>query len=103
TVQGPRPDGPGVLHEPFGDVPEANLLGDQLTTEADGSFVLYIGGPQRAPNWLPTTPDSRKLFIRQGFDRWDERPAHIQIERVELGSTTHLTTPAPLYQCQNCA
>jgi len=73
TVQGPRPDGPGVLHEPFGDVPEANLLGDQLTTEADGSFVLYIGGPQRAPNWLPTTPDSRKLFIRQGFDRWGHR------------------------------
>ena len=27
TVQGARPDGPGVLHEPFGDVPEANLFG----------------------------------------------------------------------------
>ena len=32
TVQGPRRDGPGVLHEPFGDVPEANLFGEQLTT-----------------------------------------------------------------------
>ena len=30
TVQGPRRDGPGVLHEPFGDVPEANLFGEQL-------------------------------------------------------------------------
>src|ERR1700750_3433594 len=28
TVPGARPDGAGVLHEPFGDVPETNLLGD---------------------------------------------------------------------------
>ena len=103
TVQGPRPDGPGVLHEPFGDVPEANLLGDQLTTEADGSFVLYIGGPQRAPNWLPTTPDSRKLFIRQGFDRWDERPAHIQIERVDMGSPRPLPTPETMIEAMDWA
>ena len=73
TVQGARPDGPHVLHEPFGDVPEVNLFGHQLHVEPDGSFELYVGGPERGPNWLPTTSDSRKLFIRQGFDRWDER------------------------------
>jgi hypothetical protein len=39
TVQGPRPDTiPGTdwpsLHEPFGDIPESNIFGHQLTTDA---------------------------------------------------------------------
>jgi len=45
TIQGPRPNKPDVLHEPFGDIPEANLFGHQLETAWDGSFELYIGGP----------------------------------------------------------
>jgi hypothetical protein len=93
TVQGPRPDGPGVLHEPFGDVPEANLFGHQLNTMPDGSFEIYIGGSERGPNWLPTTAGSRKLFIRQGFDRWNERPARMRIERVDMDSPKPLPTP----------
>lgn len=56
-------------------MPEANLFGHQLESSWDGSFELYIGGPRRERNWLPTTRGSRKLFIRQGFDRWDELPA----------------------------
>jgi hypothetical protein len=90
TVQGRRPAGPGVLHEPFGDLPEANLFGHQLAVEPDGTFELYVGGMERTPNWLPTTSASRKLFIRQGFDRWDEHPARLQIERVGM------TSPKPV-------
>ena len=50
TVQGPRPDKqPGTewpsLHEPFGDIPEANLFGHQLQTQWDGSFELYHRRP----------------------------------------------------------
>lgn len=93
TVQGPRPDGPGVLHEPFGDVPEANLFGDRLVTEPDDSFELYVGGDEHGPNWLPTTPGSRKLFIRQGFDSWDERPGRMRIERVDMSAPRPLPTP----------
>lgn len=98
TVQGPRPEKqPGTnwpsLHEPFGDIPEANLFGQQLTTSPDGSFELYIGGPKRGPNWLPTTSGSRKLFIRQGFDHWDELPARMSIERI--GMTTPRPVPTP--------
>lgn len=93
TVQGPRNDGAGVLHEPFGDVPETGMTGDQLTTEPDGAFELFVGGPQRRPNWLPTTDKSRKLFIRQGFDRWDERPARLRIERIGMASPKPLPTP----------
>jgi hypothetical protein len=95
TVQGPRPDKqPGTdwpsLPDPFGDIPEANLFGHQLHKDWDGNFELYIGGPQRGPNWLPTTAGSRKLFIRQVFDSFDEEPASIRIERVGM------TTPRPL-------
>ena len=95
TVQGPRPDKiPGTdwpsLHEPFGDIPEVNLFGHQLDAAADGSFELIIGGPRRETNWMPTTPGTRKLFIRQGFDSWDDLPACLQIERVGM------TEPRPL-------
>lgn len=99
TVQGPRPEkdayyGADVpsLHEPFGDVPEANIFGHEIKTEWDGSFVLYIGGPKREPNWLPTTPHSRKLFVRQGFDRWEEESARIRIERIDTDQPRPLPT-----------
>lgn len=99
TVQGPRPETqPGTgwpsLHEPFGDVPEANLFGHQIDATANGDFELYLGGEPRGPNWLPTTPGSRKLFIRQGFDRWDETPARLSIERVGMDTPRPLPTPA---------
>ncbi len=103
TVQGPRRAGPGVLHEPFGDTPEANLLGHQLRVDPDGRFELYIGGPQRGPNWLPTTPGSRKLFIRQGFDRWDELPAQMRIERIDMASPKPLPTPADMVEAMRWA
>jgi hypothetical protein len=98
TVQGPRPDKiPGTewpsLQEPFGDIPEANLFAHELRTDWDGRFELYVGGPQRGPNWLPTTKGSRKLFIRQGFDRWEETPARLRIERIDMDEPRPLPTP----------
>jgi Protein of unknown function (DUF1214) len=103
TVQGPRPDGPGILHEPFGDVPEANLLGGQLITAPDGTFEIYLGGKRRGPNWLPTTAGSRKLFIRQGFDTWNERPARMRIERVDMDAPKPLPTPASMIAAMDWA
>jgi hypothetical protein len=103
TVQGPRVGGPGVLHEPFGDTPEANLLGHQLDVDANGEFELYIGGSERGPNWLPTTAGSRKLFIRQGFDRWDELPAQIRIERADMDSPKPLPTPEDMVEAMRWA
>ena len=99
TVQGPRSTaayGAGAsrpLHEPFGDVPEANLFGQQLVSQWDGSFELYIGGPKRGPNWLPTTSGTRKLFLRQGFDAWSELPARMRIERIDMAEPKPLPTP----------
>jgi hypothetical protein len=100
TVQGPRPaKQPGTdwpsIPEPMGDIPETNIFGHQMTKDWNGDFELYIGGPKRGPNWVPTTPGSRKLFIRQIFDTWDEQPAVFQIERVGM------TTPRPLPQAED--
>lgn len=103
TVQGQRPSGPGVLHEPFGDVPEANLFGHQLTAEPDGTFELYLGGTKRGPNWLPTTPQTRKLFIRQGFDRWDEQPARLRIERVDMTAPKPVPGPETMIEAMGWA
>lgn len=108
TVQGPRPDKqPGTdwpsLHEPFGDIPEVNLFGHQLQTAWDGSFELYLGGPKREGNWLPTTQGTRKLFLRQGFDRWDELPAQLRIERVGMAAPRPLPTPDTMMQAMDWA
>jgi len=108
TVQGPRPEKmPGTeirsLHEPFGDIPEANLFGHQLQAAWDGSFELYIGGPQRGPNWLPTTPGTRKLFIRQGFDHWDELPARFRIERIDMATPPPMPTPERMMEAMDWA
>lgn len=96
TVQGPKPERmPGTgfapLHEPFGDVPESNIFGHQIDTDGDGNFELFIGGPERAQNWLPTTPGSRKLFIREAFDAWFETPTTLTIERIGMDAPP----PAP--------
>lgn len=91
TVQGHRPatfvgrSDLRNLHEPFGDTPQANLFGHDLVVESDGSFEVFIGGERRGANWLPTAPDTRKLFIRQGFDAWDEEPARLGIENLAIG------------------
>ncbi|OBG62240.1 DUF1214 domain-containing protein [Mycobacterium sp. E3339] len=103
TVQGSRRPGPGVLHEPFGDTPEANLLGHQLRIDDTGEFELYIGGPERGPNWLPTTDRSRKLFIRQGFDRWDELPAQLRIERIDMDSPKPLPSAEQMVEAMRWA
>lgn len=89
SVQGPKPEKiPGTdfppLHEPFGDIPETNIFGHQIKTDADGNFELFIGGEERPGNWLPTTPGSRKLFIREAFDAWFETPTALTIERIGM-------------------
>jgi len=109
TVHGPRSTaayGGGArrpLHEPFGDTPEANIFGHELVAQWDGSFELYIGGPKRGPNWLPTTPGTRKLFLRQAFDSWDELPASMRIERVDMAEPKPLPTPQTMIEAMGWA
>lgn len=109
AVQGHRPEtNPNKpdwrnLHEPFGDTPEANLFGHDMKISWDGSFEVYIGGEKRGPNWLPTTPDSRKLFIRNGFDDWSEVPAQIRIERLGMSEPRPVPTPQEMIEAMDWA
>lgn len=82
-----------ILHEPFGDPPQASIFGDELVTNWDRSFELYIGGERQGQNWLPTSKGSRRLFLRQYFDNWNEDAAEYRIERV--GMTTPRPMPTP--------
>lgn len=108
TVQGPKPAKiPGTdwppLHEPFGDIPECNILGSQLKTGTDGSFELFIGGERQGDNWLPTTPGSRKLFIREAFDAWQETPTSLTIERLGMDAPRPVPTAAHMAEAMDWA
>lgn len=108
TVQGPRPETiPGTqwpsLHEPFGDIPECNILGSQLATDEEGNFELFIGGEPRERNWLPTTPGSRKLFIREAFDAWGETPTTLTIERLGMAQPRPLPSPERMAEAMEWA
>ncbi|MYM63877.1 hypothetical protein [Pseudomaricurvus sp. HS19] len=108
TLQGQRPSTqPGTdipsLHEPFGDIPESNLFGHDLVTDSEGAFELFIGGPKRNVNWLPTTPNTRKLFLRQGFDDWNERPAQLHIERIGMNEPRPLPLAADMIEAMEWA
>jgi hypothetical protein len=108
TVQGPRPETiPGTewpsLHEPFGDIPECNMLGSQIEADADGSFELFIGGEERPANWLPLTPGSRKLFIREAFDAWGETPTAMTIERIGMAKPRPLPGPTRMTEAMDWA
>jgi hypothetical protein len=108
TVQGPRSNTAygteaRILHEPFGDTPEANLFGHELTTNWDGSFELYVGGERQGQNWLPTTKGSRKLFLRQYFDSFDEEPARYRIERVDMGTPRPIPTVEQMVEAMRWA
>jgi hypothetical protein len=72
----------GPLHEPFGDVPVANLTGEQIETDWDGNFEVWISPDPHPGNWIQSVPGTRKIFYRQYFDTWDEVPASYRIERV---------------------
>ena len=71
-----------TLHEPFGDTPLANLLGDDIQADWDGNFEIWISPTEHPGNWLQSTPGVRKIFYRQYFDSWDEIPARFRIERI---------------------
>jgi hypothetical protein len=72
----------GSLHEPFGDRPIANIFGEELATDWDGNFEVWVSPDPQPGNWIRSEPGTRKIFYRQYFDTWDEVPAHYKIERV---------------------
>jgi hypothetical protein len=55
----------------------------QLVVDADGRFTIHLSCEPRPGNWLPMTPKTRTLVVRQTFlDRASEQKAELRIERL---------------------
>jgi hypothetical protein len=67
-----------------GSLATAAYLDDAaLQVEPDGTFTVALSAAPRAGNWLPLTPGSRTLVVRQTFlDRGSARRAELTLERV---------------------
>ncbi|MBH25702.1 MAG: hypothetical protein CMH57_14870 [Myxococcales bacterium] len=78
--------------------PTGKLEARDMVVAPDGSFeiVLSCERPDDAPNWLPMTPETGTLIVRQTFlDRSSEQLASLHIERLDgPGGPTPLTPQA---------
>jgi hypothetical protein len=60
-----------------------NIRNDELTTDANGDFELWISPDEHEGNWLQTPPETNLLITRQFFSDWDnEQRASFKIELV---------------------
>jgi hypothetical protein len=68
-----------------------HLEGSQLELEPDGAFTIHVSCERHEKNWLPMTPESGLLIVRQTFgDRARESLAQLSIERTD---GPHAPTP----------
>ncbi len=78
--------------------PTGQIEATEMKFESDGSFVLHVSNTPKPGNWLPTTPETNQVIVRQTFhDRETEAVARMKIERVEAVGTRALD-PATLEQ-----
>jgi hypothetical protein len=64
--------------------PTGFLEGSQLVLDAHGHFEIAVSCRPQPGNWLPMTPETGLLIVRQTFlDRQTETLASIQIERTD--------------------
>ena len=75
--------------------PTGYLEADQIEMDEDGYFELVLSSSPREKNWLPMTPETGTLVVRQTFlDREAETPAALEIERINC--PPHERRPSPL-------
>ncbi|MEM9255878.1 MAG: hypothetical protein AAGA91_10535 [Pseudomonadota bacterium] len=62
----------------------ASIMTEQLETDENGDFELFIGGEPRSVNWLPSHIGPGRLLIRQQHSDWEtESPGRIHIDRID--------------------
>jgi hypothetical protein len=63
------------------------VLNDEMfDVEADGSFEIRIGGPERPRNWLPMDPEASRLTTRHYFEEQEcaaRNPARVPLMTIE--------------------
>ena len=58
-----------------------NVVADDLELDADGRFQLVLSATEHPGNWMPLTPGSSSLVVRQFFYDWTaETAAELSIE-----------------------
>ena len=75
--------------------PTGHIESDQIAMDPDGKFELVLSSRPQPGNWLPMTPETGALVVRQTFlDRETETPAELWIERINCPE--HERRPTPL-------
>ena len=79
--------------------PTGYIESGQIEMDTDGSFELVLSSRPQEGNWLPMTPETGTLVVRQTFlDRETEVPADLTIERINCSEDerqpSHLTPAA---------
>ncbi len=77
--------------------PTGYIEASALDIDADGYFTLTLSCRPHPKNWLPMTPETGCLIVRQTFlDRDKETPAELVIERIGGDDTPTVLTPKML-------
>lgn len=74
--------------------PTGHIEAEQLDLDEQGRFELILSSHPQEGNWLPMTPDTRTLVVRQTFrDREREVPADLEIERINCPEAERRPSP----------
>ena len=74
--------------------PTGHIESDQIEMAENGCFELILSRNPHGRNWLPMTPDSGTLVVRQTFlDREAETPAELKIERINCSEDERRPSP----------
>ena len=74
--------------------PTGHIESDQIETDEDGYFELILSCKSQSKNWLPMTPKTGTLVVRQTFlDRETETPADLRIERINCSEDERRPSP----------
>lgn len=72
-----------------------HIEADRIDMDAEGNFELLLSSTPQDGNWLPMTPETGTLLVRQTFlDRVAETPADLRIERIGGPTDGHADGPA---------
>ena len=74
--------------------PTGHIESSEIEMDEDGNFELVLSSHQQEGNWLPMTPETGALVVRQTFlDRETEVPADLHIERINCSEEERRPSP----------
>ena len=74
--------------------PTGYIEASAIEMDDDGCFELILSSERHERNWLPMTPDTGTLIVRQTFlDRETEVPADLHIERIDCSEDERHPSP----------